>query len=102
MVSVKRRKYVFCCTLLLGIAFLISAGDSALAQGKTQKLSKNLVQRAENMVSSQFGYLELDMSDAAMTALAEKAQETNTRADQLFSAIHELTKTTKVYINSLK
>jgi hypothetical protein len=53
-------------------------------------------------LSRQFGYLELDMSDAAMAGLADKAQETNARADQLFASIHELTKTIKLYINSLK
>lgn len=53
-------------------------------------------------LSSQSGYLELDMSDAAISGLAEKAQETNARAERLFGSIHELTKTTKLYVNSLK
>jgi predicted RNase H-like nuclease (RuvC/YqgF family) len=53
-------------------------------------------------LKGQFSYLELDMSDAAMSKLKTNAQTTNADAKALFKSIDDLTDATKDYIKSLK
>jgi hypothetical protein len=53
-------------------------------------------------LKNQCSYLELDMSDAAMTRLGPNREQTSTRAATLYQSVDELTSATRGYIASMK